>query len=741
MTYDKALKLYPYDSIERKKYMREVFKKYIAGIPLYIKTNEINIKTAPFTYVFEHIKYNIIDIISLFVPPEERSYVSNKNWNDIKYRKKIFDILIDLEYKPIMIWMFFHFNYFNLTNLDQQRKILMENIEIFYKYFPTYMYFSSIAELYDTCSGSNPLFSISYQNRNNKVILENYSKLIRKICPDINYEANFSNIIQSLDQTNPNNKDNKNLKNLKNANNRQTNNRQTNNRQTNSELKKIKICFFSEFLTMDSSVLRDRMGIITQLSLEKYDIYYMSFTKPENIKGYISKSLYNNLENNYIQAPENISAARQFIGSQKFDIIIYCEIGMLMRPLYLSYARLAPIQVTTWGHSETSGISTIDYFVSSKYFEIEESKAQTHYSEKLYLMDSLSTYYYQPTKMLLSPKYIFKSRKDFGLDDRMIVYCCIQSSFKISEEFEKMLNSIVKGNENARILMSTNKPFCNSQVKRLHNLMGERDYKKLLFYPALDISSYMNIIKLSDVMLDPYPFGGCNTSLEAFDLNIPVVTMPTKYLNGRFTFGMYKKMGFIDMVADSSENYIKIAIKIGTDIRWRDMIREKINRNKILLFQEAESINNWDTFLNKIYNEKHNINKQLKLPNNEPIKTIDLESWRNEVNISNKETINNNLQPVNYNIEMINNNLQPINKETINTETINTINTETINTINTETDNEETVNEEMINDNEETVNEEMINDNGEIINEETVNEILDEVIEQQVNFDSFIENF
>ena len=42
---------------------------------------------------------------------------------------------------------------------------------------------------------------------------------------------------------------------------------------------------------------------------------------------------------------------------------------MLMRPFYLAFARLAPIQITTWGHSETSGIDTVDYFVSSKYFE------------------------------------------------------------------------------------------------------------------------------------------------------------------------------------------------------------------------------------------------------------------------------------------------------------------------------------------------------------------------------------
>ena len=88
-------------------------------------------------------------------------------------------------------------------------------------------------------------------------------------------------------------------------------------------------------------------------------------------------------------------------------------------------------------------------------------------------MNSLSTYYYPPTKILLPPNQTFKPRKDFGLNDTMNVYGCIQSSFKISDEFEKMLNGILKGDKQAVILMSLNKPFCKSQITRIYNLFDE----------------------------------------------------------------------------------------------------------------------------------------------------------------------------------------------------------------------------------------------------------------------------
>ena len=564
MTYLKALKLYPKDEIKRKEYIKNTFVRTICSLPYIISTPELDIKKQSLTYVFEHIKDALVDIIAMFAEPDDGNILKTKKWNDFGYRKKLFDVLLTFEYKPIMIWIFLHFNYFKIDNLEMQRKQLLENIDMFSKYLPYSHYFKNISELLQENS-LNPLFSISYQNRNNKQILESYSKMLRKICPDLNYNG-----VKENRKKNP----------------------------------LPKICFFSEYLTTESSVLRDRIGIISQLPKNKFDVYYMSFTSPEKITGHISKTLYNLLKDKYLQAPNNICDARSFIADQNFDIIIYCELGMLMKPLYLSYARLAPVQITTWGHSETSGIDTIDYYVSSKYFEIDEVSAQNHYSEKLILMNSLSTYYYTPTKLLLPLNHEFKTRKDFNYDDKMNIYGCIQSSFKISEEFEKIIANIIKGDPNARILMSLNKPFCRSQIIRIKNLLGDNDFKKLFFLPSLDIITYMNLIKLSDVIIDPYPFGGCNTSMEAFDFNIPVVTMPTKFINGRFTFGMYKKMGFIDMVADSVETYVRIAIKAGTDKKWRETIVDKIKKNKHLLFQEKASVIDWSNFLETVYEHK-----------------------------------------------------------------------------------------------------------------------------------------
>ncbi len=557
------------DPQERVKFIKESFEKFMRRMRRYIVCRELNIIKHPMTYVFEHIKDAIVEIVTAFIPESNREYLSQKNWSDIKWRKTLLDVLINLGYRPIILWLFLHSNYYNLDNLDEDRRILLENMELLCRFYPKSLYFEKIDDLYNAIPNTNILFALSYQNRNNRQILEGCCKLYRTICPDLN----FTGVQKNKPRDNPK--------------------------------AKIKVCFFSELLTQDSSVLRDRLGIITKLPRNKFDVYYAGFMKPENIKGKISKFVYDKLKKYYICLPDDdLQLARRQMVKHNFDVLIYCEIGMRVKPMLMAYSRLAPVQITTWGHSETSGIDTIDYFISSKYFETEITNAQQHYSEKLICMDSLSTFYFPPSILTLPTNHKFPTRKELKLGDDVNIYGCIQSSFKINKNFESILKSILDKDPQAYILMSYFKPFCKSQMDRIYETFGADKFQRLVFYPGLPMDTYLNLVKLTDVMLDPHPFGGCNTTYEAFEFNVPVVTLPTKYINGRFTFGLYRKMGFIDLVADSPNKYVDIAVKCATDKQFRKSMVKKIKTNKKLIFQEQESVEEWRQLLEKLANNQ-----------------------------------------------------------------------------------------------------------------------------------------
>ena len=65
-------------------------------------------------------------------------------------------------------------------------------------------------------------------------------------------------------------------------------------------------------------------------------------------------------------------------------------------------ARLAPVQIALWGHPETSGMASIDYYISSDpYHQAQDAafgieSAQERFEEQLVRLDSLGFCFDRP---------------------------------------------------------------------------------------------------------------------------------------------------------------------------------------------------------------------------------------------------------------------------------------------------------------------------------------------------------
>jgi predicted O-linked N-acetylglucosamine transferase (SPINDLY family) len=124
--------------------------------------------------------------------------------------------------------------------------------------------------------------------------------------------------------------------------------------------------------------------------------------------------------------------------------------------------------------------------------------------------------------------------------------------------------------------------------------------RRIRWYGSLEKDEFLNLVSICDVCLDPFPFGGFNTSYDAFDYNIPVITLEGEYLHGRFTSGLYQKMGLDECIVHSSEDYAKLASSIGINEKLRHKINRNIEMKKHLIFQEQESVEEWNDLFIKI---------------------------------------------------------------------------------------------------------------------------------------------
>jgi predicted O-linked N-acetylglucosamine transferase (SPINDLY family) len=93
--------------------------------------------------------------------------------------------------------------------------------------------------------------------------------------------------------------------------------------------------------------------------------------------------------------PNQMERIAQHILDNQLHILVYLDIGMDPRTTQLAGLRLAPVQCVTWGHPITSGLPTIDYFISSEL--MEPAEGDNHYSEKLIRLSNLGIAYPKPS--------------------------------------------------------------------------------------------------------------------------------------------------------------------------------------------------------------------------------------------------------------------------------------------------------------------------------------------------------
>ena len=382
--------------------------------------------------------------------------------------------------------------------------------------------------------------------------------------------------------------------------------------------KRIKILFIAFYILSSNgnitSVFRDRSQTILKLNPTIFEKYVLTVEPNKNNSNPYLKAFFNCNTINFLYL-EKLNIHRGFIDfinkirDAQFDIVVYPSIGMCSYNTLFANNRLAPIQINTWGHSRTSGIDTIDYYISSKLYEVENVKeAQKNYSEKLICLNSLGTCYLEYCK-----DSTFLDKKTLNLPNNKIILCCLQSLIKINKEFINTLHTILTKISNVIILLREDDLSTQKKIyvqKTLNN--------KIFWVKNCDFIIYNSYIYHSDLVLDPYPFGGCNGSLEAFAKGKIIITRPSKYLPGRFTYGFYKKMGIMDAVVHSYDEYIDKVVYYIEHTDARKELEQRILSKKDILFNDQDSVDEWSDTLIELYrkdidtdfipNKEHTIN-------------------------------------------------------------------------------------------------------------------------------------
>lgn len=284
-----------------------------------------------------------------------------------------------------------------------------------------------------------------------------------------------------------------------------------------------------------------------------------------------------------LQADVRTNAMR--IRADELDILIHPEVGMSTGSYLLASMRLAPIQCAAWGHPVTTGNSAIDVYFSCA--QMEPADHASHYTERVQLLDGIGVDFAMP------PQDAPASRADFGLPAAGALYFCPQSLFKIHPDMDAAFANILEGDATAVLVFfqADSRAVTMAFADRLTRTLAVRGINakgQLKFLPRLSTSAFRKALRLADVVLDAFHWSGGGTSLDAFAGDVPVVTLPGRFMRGRQTMAMLQMMDARVLIARDADHYAKVAIDVATNRTLNHDLRALIAANKNRLFDRHD---------------------------------------------------------------------------------------------------------------------------------------------------------
>ncbi len=357
---------------------------------------------------------------------------------------------------------------------------------------------------------------------------------------------------------------------------------------------KIRVGYASAFLRSHNGAVW-LLGWLRHRNREGFEVYcYHTGTKADEKTGEFKRHC-----DYFRHIPGDLAKACEQIRADKLHILIYPELGMDAPSMLMAGLRLAPVQCVGWGHPITSGLPTMDYWLSSDL--MEPPNGQDHYSEKLVRLANMGHCYSKEQHDRLQSAPAPKKRSDFKLRDDAVLYLCSQSLFKYLPQHDFIFPEIARRVPNAQFVflaissVHVVKRFME-RIDRAFTQAGlsAKDYCMML--NRLTPQDYLALNQVADVFLDNPPWSGNNTTLAAIDCHLPVVTCPTDYMRGRHSYAILQMLGVTDTIASDFKEYIEIAVRLGLDKEWRLQVVNRIIAQHERIYEDTACVRDLEAF-------------------------------------------------------------------------------------------------------------------------------------------------
>jgi predicted O-linked N-acetylglucosamine transferase (SPINDLY family) len=265
------------------------------------------------------------------------------------------------------------------------------------------------------------------------------------------------------------------------------------------------------------------------------------------------------------------------------DVLVFPDIGMSSLVEALAARRHAPVQAMLWGHPVTSGLSTMDWFLTAD--AMERTGAESDYSEQVWRLPGLGTAFVAPTA---TPEPVPELQ---ALPPGTIVCALPQMAQKLRPAHDALLVELAQAVPELVFAFTPHAVTAigaqfRARLARALASAGLDPDRRIAVCRPLSSRAFLGLATQADFALDPIDWSGGNTSLELFAHDLPILTLPREAMRSRHTAAMLGILDLPELVAVDEADYLARAIRLARDPAWRESLRSRIRERKSRLYAD-----------------------------------------------------------------------------------------------------------------------------------------------------------
>jgi protein O-GlcNAc transferase len=267
----------------------------------------------------------------------------------------------------------------------------------------------------------------------------------------------------------------------------------------------------------------------------------------------------------FVQGPKPVKGWLDEIARDRPDVLFYPEVGMDPVTCTLAALRLAPVQVASWGHPVTTGLPSIDLFLSGEL--LEGSAADGHYREKLVRLPGTGVC----TELAGSPAQRWDGP---AREPGVVRFALCHQPIKFDPAYDVLFARIAKSVGPSEFWLASPPAKLSWVTAKVRDRLGAAFRAEgldpdayLRVMPWLTRDQFAGFLDEMDVYLDCPGFSGYTTAWRAVHRGLPIVTLEGEFLRQRLAAGLLRQIGMTDGIASSGDEYVEIAVRWAAESR------------------------------------------------------------------------------------------------------------------------------------------------------------------------------